>query len=144
MTEEPVAVEDALIYAMILMSASDGDMSDVEIDTILDVVERFPALAGFDRGRMQNVIGRCAIIMGEEDGLRHVLRVIDQSIPDHLAETVYAAAVEVAAADEYLNAPELRVLELLKDGLGISDEGAQAIEHSARVRHQPLVEAPAA
>jgi len=60
------------------------------------------------------------------------------ALPSHLAETAYAAAVDVVTADEGLEMTEIRILELIRDTLKVTDEGAQAIEHAARARHMTL------
>ncbi|MEE9329150.1 MAG: hypothetical protein V3V30_03365, partial [Parvularculaceae bacterium] len=60
------------------------------------------------------------------------------AIPSHLNETAYAAVVDVVTADEALDMTEIRVLELIRNTLNISNEGAQAIEHAARARHMTI------
>ena len=50
----------------------------------------------------------------------------------------YAAAVDVVTADEALNMEEIRILELVRDALDVSDDGAAAIEHAARARHMTV------
>lgn len=141
MSVPKVPPEDAIIFAMMLVSASDADMSTPEISVINWVLDRFPAMKGFDRGRLQAVVGRCVMLMAQRDGLHDVLKVIQASSPPGMGETVYAAAVEVAAADESLNLPEIRTLDLLREALGVTDEGASAIERAARARFLPLSEA---
>ncbi|MEQ8751025.1 MAG: hypothetical protein RIC52_14755, partial [Amphiplicatus sp.] len=60
------------------------------------------------------------------------------ALPGHLAETAYAAVVDVVTADEGLEMTEIRVLELVRNELGVEDEGAQAIERAARARHMTM------
>ena len=46
--------------------------------------------------------------------------------------------VDVVTADETLDMTELRVLEMARGALMISDEGASAIERAAQARHMTL------
>ena len=73
---------------------------------------------------------------------KKVIDAAKAALPQHLTETAYAAAVDVVTADESLNMEEIRILDLIRSALGVSDEGAAAIEHAARARHMTL-EAPA-
>lgn len=126
----------ALIYAMVLVSAADGDMSDAEIEAIGDVVRKFPVFHDFNGSRLVQIAGECGEIMASDEGLATVLGLIEDGLPESLRETAYAAAIEIAAADEIVHQEELRVLELLRDQLNIDRLRAGAIEHSARVRHR--------
>ncbi|MEM1140918.1 MAG: tellurite resistance TerB family protein [Pseudomonadota bacterium] len=126
----------ALIYAMVLMSASDGEMSDAEMQTIGEVVRKFPVFHDFDHARLAVVAEECGQIMSESEGLPTVLGLIAEALSPPLRETAYAAAVEVATADEILRQEELRILELMRDYFEIDRLRAGAIEHSARVRHR--------
>jgi hypothetical protein len=74
----------------------------------------------------------------EEDGLDALIGLVEQALPDHLRETAYALACDVAAADKRVNIYELRLLELLRDELRVGRLAAAAIERGARARHQRL------
>lgn len=128
----------ALIYTMVLVSASDGEMSDNELEAIGDVVRKFPIFHDFDQQRLVQVAEECSEILADEEGLDAVMGLIRQALPDKLRETAYAAAIEVAAADEVVHQEELQMLEHLRQHLGLDRLRAGAIEHSARVRHRTL------
>ena len=51
-----------------------------------------------------------------------------------------AQTTTAQGADENLDMTEIRVLELIRDALKVSDDGAAAIEHAARARHMTLEE----
>lgn len=134
--------EEAIIYIMVLASASDGRMSPKELRMIGRVVRTFSMFDGFDEEELVSVSERCGALMASEGGLHKVLEAAKAALPSHLNETAYAAAIEVVTADESLNLEELRVLDLLRETLNVPDDGATAIEHSARVRHltiEPVV-----
>lgn len=135
---DAVSHHTALIYAMVLVSASDAEMTDSELRTIGEVITHFPIFKDFESERLFTVAEECAAILGEDGGLDAVLGLIQQGLDEKLHETAYAAAVEVAAADEVINQEELRVLEMLRHRLGIERLYAGAIERSARARHMIL------
>lgn len=135
---DAISHQTAIIYAMVLVSASDAEMTDSELLAIGDVLTHFPIFKDFSGDRLMNVVEECAAILTEPEGLDAVLGLIVEGVPDRLHETAYAAAVEVAAADEVINQEELRVLERLRHKLGIERLFAGAIERSARARHMTL------
>ncbi|MBB5754969.1 tellurite resistance TerB family protein [Prosthecomicrobium pneumaticum] len=134
--DKTISTQDALIYAMVTLSASDRQMTDRELRKIGEVVGSMPIFAGFDDGRLIDVAEECGRIVAEDDGLHAVLATIAASLPKRLHETAYALAVEVAAADFHVEQEELRFLQLLRDVLDIDPLAVAAIEHSARVRYR--------
>jgi len=127
-----------LIYTMVIISAADGRMTDAELKTMGEIVQKFPIFNDFSTDRLVTVAEECGEILAAEGGLDAVLGLIKESIPDKLRETAYAVAVEVATADEKLAQEELRILEFLRDALSIERLHAGAIERSARARHMTL------
>ncbi|MBP0575557.1 hypothetical protein J8J27_33050, partial [Mycobacterium tuberculosis] len=74
--------------------------------------------------------------MTAPDGIARILSLVALSLPPELHETAYALAVEIAAADIEARQEELRLLEMVRDGLDIAPLAVAAIEHSARVRYR--------
>ena len=130
--------QEAVIYLMVMASASDGRMSERELRSIGRVVRSFPLFAPADEENLVDMAEACGALMSSEGGLQKVLTSAASSLPSHLGETAYAAVVEVITADENLDMTEIRVLELIRNSLNVSDEGAAAIEHAARARHLTL------
>lgn len=133
-----IAPETALIYIMVTMSAVDSAMSDNELRTIGDVVQHLPAFRGFDVQRLIPAAKECAAILQEDGGLDAVFGLVKDALPAHMRETGYAVAVEVAAADLAVGQEELRLLQLLRDALGIDKLVAAAIERGARARYMTV------
>lgn len=133
-----IAPETALIYVMVTMSAVDSAMSDSELRTIGDVVKHLPAFKNFDPARLIPVAKECAAILQEDGGLDAVFGLVSDALPAHLRETGYAVAVEVASADLTVGQEEVRLLQLLRDALGLDKLVAAAIERGARARHMSL------
>ena len=59
----------ALVYTMVLASASDGTMSDNELETLSETVRFLPVFRGFDRSRIEVLSRECATMLQDEDGL---------------------------------------------------------------------------
>lgn len=125
----------ALIYTMVLVSAADRDMTDRELETIGDIVSHWPVFHDFDRDRLSRTAEACAEMLRDEDGLDAAIATIRDGLPEHLRETAYALACDVAAADGRASQEELRLLELLRDGLGVDRLAAAAMERTTRARH---------
>jgi len=135
---ETISHHAALIYTMVVVAAADGSMSDAELLTIGDIVEKYPIFDDFDADRLVNIAEECGEIMSEDGGLQAVLGLVKEAIPEKLAETAYAVAVDVAVADSDLPQEQLRILEMLRDTLDIDRLFAGAIERAARARHMTI------
>jgi tellurite resistance protein len=130
--------QEAVIYLMVMASASDGRITERELRTIGRVVRAFPLFSEADEQNLVEIAERCGGLMSSQDGLHKVLDAARRALPDQLAETAYAAVVDVVTADESLAATEIRVLELVREALRVSDSGAEAIERAAKARHMTL------
>lgn len=129
---------EALIYLMVITSASDRDMTDVELARIGAVVENWPVFEDFDPERLIKVAQKCQKRLQAEDGLEAVLVDAGAAIPQHLHDTAYAAAFEVASADMEMRMEELRVLQLLRRHLRLDADTIAAIERATKARHRAL------
>src|ERR1700755_1930558 len=89
----------ALIYTMMMVSASDRNMSDAELSSIGDMVLHLPVFEDFDRKKLPKVGADCAKLLEEENGLDEALSLIKKALPKKLRDPAYALACEVAAAD---------------------------------------------
>jgi tellurite resistance protein len=133
----PLSHHEALIYAMVTLSASDSQMTDRELAKIGDIVRGLPAFADFDKEMLVPTAEACGEILQEEDGLDRVLDIV-AALPARLHETAYALAVEVAAADLHVEQEELRFLQMLRDRLELDRLAVAAIERSARERYRSI------
>ncbi len=130
--------EEALIYLMVVSSAADRDMSDLELGRIGDVVRSWPIFADFDRNRLIEIAQECQMIVQGLEGLDEVLALARGVIPQRLCDTAYAAAFEVATADLEMRMEEARILQRIADALGVDDDLVHAIEIAAKARHKSL------
>ena len=134
----PLTPQEAIIYLMVMTSASDGKITDGELRTIGRVVRSFPLFSEADEAALVDTSEKCGRLMASDDGMHKVLASAARALPKHLNETAYAAVVDVVTADENLDMTEIRLLELIRDALNVPDAGADAIEHAARARHLTL------
>jgi tellurite resistance protein len=125
-----------MIYAMVTLSAADRTMTDPELAKIGDILRTMPIFADFDRSRLGQVAEDCGRLLRDEDGLDNVVAIIKSAMPPRLYETLYACAVEVAAADLHVEQEELLFLQMLRDELDLDLLVVAAIERSARVRYR--------
>lgn len=131
-----ISLHQALIYAMVTITAVDAKIGDAELSRIGRLVQHLPAFEGFDPERLTHVTQECGEILQVDGGLDAVLGLIAQATPPHMAETVYALAVEVAVADLTIVAEEVRFLARLRDTLNLDKLVTSAIERSATARYQ--------
>lgn len=132
-----VSQQEALIYAMVTLSAADSKMTDRELAKIGDIVRGLPIFSAFDPEQLVPTAEACGAILQEDDGLDRVLDMI-AALPTRLHETAYALTVEVAAADLHVEQEELRFLQMLRDRLDLDTLAVAAIERGARVRYRSL------
>jgi tellurite resistance protein len=126
----------ALVYVMVIVSAADGAMSDKELAAIGELTRRLPVFKNFDRDRLLVLAQDCGTILQEDDGLAAVLGLVKEALPDHLCETAYWLALEVALTDHKVMLEEVRVIEALRRALGLDRLVAAALERGARARYQ--------
>ncbi|MYM57477.1 tellurite resistance TerB family protein [Thalassovita mangrovi] len=131
----PLSPQDCLVALMIAMSASDEQMRTAELMKIQNQVNHLPIFASYDIDRMQQMAQTVFDLFSEEDGLDALFGLIRDNLPEHLYETGYALACDVAAADGLIPEPELRLLEEIRYELDIDRLHAAAIERGARARH---------
>jgi tellurite resistance protein len=130
----PLKTQDALIYLMVVAATSDAQVSDRELEIISTLVGRLPVFDGFERNNLGQVAAEAIDLIKDSSSLENVLRMIFEAVPERLRDTAYALAVEVAAVDLRLEQEELRLLEMIRDGLQLDGLIASAIEASARAR----------
>ena len=126
----------ALIYVMVVVAASDGVISDKELKTIGDLSKHLPAFRDFDHSRLLATAQDCGAILQENEGLDAILGLVKVALPEHLRETAYWLALEIALADSRVMLEEIRVIEAIRRALGIDRLVSAALERGARARYQ--------
>ncbi|MDX2307700.1 MAG: tellurite resistance TerB family protein [Hyphomicrobium sp.] len=136
MTTAALTAPEALIYAMITIAAVDRTISDDELSRIGSIVKELPSFKSYDRNWLTDEAQACGRILSKPDGLEKVLGLVRDNLPDHLRETAYVLAAEVAASDLKVRPEEVRCLELLAERLSLDKLTCAALERAARARHQ--------
>jgi hypothetical protein len=126
----------ALVYIMVVTAAADGSMNDRELEAIGDLTRKLPVFRDFDHDRLLTLAQDCATILQEDDGLKAVLGLVQDALPDSLHETAYWLALEVALTDHRVALEEIRVIDTLRRTLGLDRLVAAALERGARARFQ--------
>ncbi|TGQ44614.1 MULTISPECIES: tellurite resistance TerB family protein [unclassified Mesorhizobium] len=129
---------EALIYLMVITSASDRDMTDVELARIGDVIRSWPVFEDFNQDRLVEIAQDCQKKLHEKDGLEGVLARVAEALPERLRDTAYAAAFEVAAIDLEMRLEEVRVLQLIRLKLDLDTLTVAAIARAAKARLRTL------
>lgn len=132
------SAQDALVAVMIGVSASDENMTTLELLTISRMVDTLPVFEGYDRDRVRLVSQTVFDLFVEEDGLEALFALMRDALPPALRETAYALACDVVAADLQPFQAELRFLLELREEMNIDLLQAAAIEHGSRARHRRL------
>ena len=132
------AALDAMIHLMVVTSASDRDMTDMELGRIGEVIRSWPVFVDFDPERLVPVAQQCQALLAQPEGLDGVLVRARSLIPERLRDTAYAAAYEVAAVDLEMRMEEARVLDRMREALELDDQVAYAVERSAKARNRLL------
>ncbi|QRM54110.1 tellurite resistance TerB family protein [Sinorhizobium sp. BG8] len=130
--------QDALVYVMVMMSAVDKVISDKELARIGRLVRFLPIFDGFDEEKLIPLSRECGALIAGAEGLDITLEVIREALPAELHDTAYALAVEIAAADHRIRNEEIRLLQLLRDRLGLDKLTCAAIERGAIARFRKI------
>ena len=128
--------QEALVCTMVLVAASDGDLTGRELGPMAGLVQTLPVFADFESDRLDIAADAAVALLEEDDGLAHAGRLIRDALEPRLRETAYVLACEVAAADGFASQPVLRMLEFVAGELHLDPLVASAIERGARARHQ--------
>ena len=129
---------EALIYIMIVVSASDRDMKDEELERIGHILDIWPVFEDFPKERLLGVARECQQLLQQPNGLDRVFAVVRSELPQRLHDTAYALAFEVAAVDLEMRLEELRILQLLRRNLQLDQPTIDAIERAAKARSRML------
>jgi uncharacterized membrane protein YebE (DUF533 family) len=127
--------QEALIYVMFTAAAADRTISEVELQRIGSMVNELPVFRATDGDWLAREAQDCGRILSRPDGVRQVLTLIGEALPEPLHETAYALAAEVAASDLTVKDAEIDFLEMLAEALGLDELVCAALERGARARH---------
>lgn len=134
-----LSAQDALIWAMVMISAADREVSDDEIDDIQDRIIRLPAFEGFDFSRLPLVVDDCATVLNDAEGLEKALAMMTDALPKRLYETAYVLALDILVADGEESEEELRLIDLLRESFDLDELVSSALERGLRARYKRIL-----
>ncbi len=134
-----ITPETALVYTMVVVSASDDEMTDSELTRMTGLVGYLPAFRNYNVERLRVDTASCIEILQSEEGLDAVLGLIEEAIEGTHTDLVYALACEIAASDGSLSQEELRLLEMFRHYLNIDRLTAAAIERGIAARQKTFL-----
>jgi uncharacterized membrane protein YebE (DUF533 family) len=129
---------EALIYAMVAVSAADRKITTDEISRIGSIVRELPPFLKYNGDWLAGAAQECGKLLAKPHGFEKVLEVVKNSLPAHLHETAYVLAAEVAASDLEHHDEEERFLAILAMKLGLDRLTCAALERAAKARHQKV------
>lgn len=129
------ALQEGLIWTMVLAAGADRDLSPAEVDAMRDLVEHLPVFRGFRVDRLPKVTESCATALGADGGLDKVAAFIRKTVPRRFGETAYALACDMIAAERKVHDMEIGVLDLLAELFDIDSLTCAALETAARARY---------
>ncbi|TCZ55589.1 tellurite resistance TerB family protein [Roseicella aquatilis] len=130
--------QEALVCAMVLMAASDRNMTDAEVGMMSRLVQELPVFSDFHPAGIASVTETCLNLLNREDGLDRAMGLIRDALPTRLRETAYLLTCEVAAADGEASQGELQFLQDFRIALDLDRLIAGAIERAAKARYQVI------
>mgnify|MGYP003666659681 CR=1 FL=1 len=89
----------ALVHTMVIASAIDAEMTDVELLRIGQLVDRMPAFDDYEPDDLTSDAEACAEVLASDGGVDAAIAQIKEALPGRLRETAYAFACEIVAAD---------------------------------------------
>jgi tellurite resistance protein len=129
-----ISYHAALIYTMVMVAASDGEMTDSELRKIGEIITGLPVFEGYRQDMLPKTAAGCAEVLDSDQGLDDALTLIYAALPPTLRETAYVLACDVAATDSLIQEEEMRMLEMLRERLELDPLVAAALERGARAR----------
>lgn len=128
--------QDGLVYAMVLVSAADRNMTDLELDRLRGLVDRLPIFKRYTQSKLADAAEACAKLLSGKNGLDRTLAAVKTAIPTRLVATAYALACDIAAAEGKVKIEEMQLLDLLADALNINRLEQEAIHFAAGARYR--------
>ncbi len=138
MKESVLTPHAALVYLMVVVASADSRMADEEIGAMSHSVADLPAFKGYDRSWLVATVRACNTMLREKDGLETVLGLVYAALPHSVRDTAYALASNTAASDGKVDQEESRLLEMMRDDMGIERLTAAAIDRAVVALNRSL------
>ena len=125
---------------MTLSAATDGDISDKEMNTINYLFTTLPVFEKANNDYLSKKMIECMELTQEESNFENLLDHINEGLDSKkdLKKTAYILALEVMMADLNVIEESIRFLELLGETLQLNNLEISSIKHSIRSKYESL------
>ena len=125
---------------MTLSAATDGDISDKEMNTINYLFTTLPVFEKANNDYLSKKMIECMELTKEESNFENLLDHINEGLDSkkELKKTAYILALEVMMADLNVVEESIRFLELLGETLQLNNLEISSIKHTIRSKYESL------
>ena len=125
---------------MTLSAATDGDISDKEMNTINFLFTTLPVFEKANNDYLSKKMIECMELTQEESNFENLLDHINEGLDSKkdLKKTAYILALEVMMAELNVVEESIRFLELLGTTLQLSNLEISSIKHAIRSKYDDL------
>lgn len=125
---------------MTLSAATDGDISDKEMNTINYLFTTLPVFEKANNDYLSKKMIECMELTQEESNFENLLDHINEGLDSKrdLKKTAYILALEVMMADLNVVEESIRFLELLGETLQLNNLEISSIKHTIRSKYESL------
>ncbi|MBL8683757.1 MAG: DUF533 domain-containing protein [Myxococcales bacterium] len=122
-----------LVEAMVAAVEADGQVTDAELATLHDKLEKNEAFASLSNDARERLIDQAADAVEAAGGGRGRVEAIAKGLPSRSEKLLaYTLACDICVSDDDLAEKEIAFLESLQHALAIPDEEAHSIFEAAR------------
>lgn len=133
-----ISPPEALIYAMVTVSAADHAITTEEISRIGSIVRELPPFVKYTDDWLADAAQECGKLLRKPHGVEKVLDLVKATLSPPLYETAYVLSAEVAASDLAVHHQEEKFLGLLASTLELDELVCAALRRAARARHHQI------
>lgn len=125
---ESLSSAEAFVAIVLLATASDGYLSDVQERSILGELSRSRPLRNYPTDAIAQFCNRMLIIL-RRDGFNALFNLAKESLTADLREAAFAVASDLVLSESHINEEEINFLNDLYQALSISpDIGTQILQ----------------
>ena len=122
---------------MTLSAATDGDISDKEINTINFLFTTLPIFKISNNDYLSKKMIECMELTKEEDNFENLIDLINDGLNSNkeLKKTAYILALEIMMADLNIADESIRFLEILGLSLNLDNLEISSMKHTIRSKY---------
>mgnify|MGYP003381711005 CR=1 FL=1 len=113
--------EEAISAILLSIIASDGEVSDEEVDAFISVANNHPTMRNQSASDFKRMVDEQQSVLRKQ-GWEKLFDKGAAELPRALAQTVFVLAVDFVLSDGSVDAAEERLIERLRDALSIADD----------------------